>query len=78
MAVYDDVLGSAQSLQPAERLQLIDALWDSLPPEQRPAPSEEWVNEVERRSSEYDAGRMSASSWEQVRDRAHKKAGLDE
>lgn len=77
MSVYEDVLGAAQNLQPLERLRLIDALWESMPPGQRPAPSPEWVEEAELRSAKYDAGEMTASSWEEVRERARKKAGLD-
>ena len=78
MSVYDDVLGAAQDLQPPDRLRLIDALWESMPPGQRPAPSAEWVEEAERRSAKYDAGEMTASTWEQVRERSRKKAGLDD
>ena len=78
MSVYEDVLGAAQSLQPPDRLRLIDALWESMPPSQRPAPSPEWVEEAERRSAKYDTGEMTASTWEEVRARTRKKAGLDE
>jgi len=77
MSTFDDVLDAAQSLPASDRVRLIDALWDSVPPDQWPPPSEEWIGEAQRRSAEYDAGRMSASPWPEVRQRARRKAGLD-
>jgi len=77
MSTFDDVLDAAQSLPASDRVRLIDALWDSVPPDQWPSPSEEWIAEAQRRSAEYDAGRMSASPWPEVRQRARRKAGLD-
>jgi putative addiction module component (TIGR02574 family) len=40
--------------------------------------SDEWLAEIERRSAEYDAGRMPASSWPEVRARTRQQAGLDQ
>ena len=40
--------------------------------------SDEWLAEIERRSVEYDAGRMEASSWPEVRARTRQQAGLDQ
>jgi putative addiction module component (TIGR02574 family) len=77
MSTFDDVLGAAQDLPPEDRLRLIVALWDNFPPNEWPALSEEWIAEVQRRSAEYDAGRMSASNWPDVRDRARRRAGMD-
>jgi len=78
MSTFDDVLGAAQDLPPTDRIRLIHALWDTVPPEEWPTPSEAWVEEAQRRSAEYDAGRMSASPWPEVRARARRRAGLDE
>ena len=77
MTTFDDVLGAAQNLPPDERVRLIDALIESVPPDEWPAPSEQWIAEAQRRSAEYDAGRMPASPWPEVRQRARRKAGLD-
>ncbi len=77
MKTFDDVLGAARSLPASDRLRLIDALWETVPPEAWPAPSDQWVAEAQRRSAEYDAGRMPASAWPEVRKRARRKAGLD-
>jgi putative addiction module component (TIGR02574 family) len=77
MPTFDDVFGAAESLAPMDRIRLVQALWDTIPVEQWPAPSAEWVSEAARRSAEIDAGRMSASPWPEVRERARRKAGLD-
>jgi len=78
MMTFDDVLGAAQGLPPMDRIRLIHALWDTVPPEEWPAPSEERVAETQRRSAEYDAGRITAAPWSEVRARARRNAGLDE
>ena len=78
MQTYDDVLGAAQGLDPGDRIRLIGALWDSVPPEQWPPPSTEWLAEVQRRSEALDAGKMATSPWPEVRERARKEAGIDE
>jgi putative addiction module component (TIGR02574 family) len=77
MTNFDDVLGAARALPVADRLRLIDALWEDVPPAAWPVPSEEWIAEAQRRSAEYDAGRMSAAPWAEVHERARRKAGLD-
>ena len=77
MTTFDRILRAAQNLPAPDRLRLIDALWERVPPEEWPAPSDEWVGEAQRRSAEHDAGRMPASAWPEVRQRARRKAGLD-
>jgi hypothetical protein len=37
----------------------------------------QWVEEANRRSDAYDSGEMTGSAWEEVRERARRKAGLD-
>jgi putative addiction module component (TIGR02574 family) len=78
MATYDDILGAAQHLPPSDRIRLVQALWEMVPPEDWPRPSNDWIHEVQRRSAEYDAGQSSASPWSEVRARARREAGLDE
>lgn len=77
MTAFDDVLGAARNLPPSERIRLIDTLWETVPPDEWPAPSDKWLEETQRRSDEYDAGRMSAAPWSDVRQRARREAGLD-
>jgi putative addiction module component (TIGR02574 family) len=77
MSTYHDVLRAAQGLATAERLQLIESLWESLPPAEWPAPSAELVAEVQRRSAAIDRGDMPTQSWADVRAAARKQVGLD-
>jgi putative addiction module component (TIGR02574 family) len=78
MTSLQEIFTAAQALPADERAQLISALWDTLAPKDWAVPSEDWVAESQRRSDEYDAGRMTASPWSEVRDRARRKAGLDD
>lgn len=78
MPTFDDVLDAVRTLTPADRVRLLDALWDDLPPTQWPLPSEEWIAEAQRRSDEYDRGTMQSRPWSEVRILARQKAGLDE
>lgn len=78
METYDDVLGAAQGLPPIDRIRLVQELWATVPPEEWPRADNSWIEEVQQRSTEYDAGRMVASTWPEVRERTRRKAGLDE
>lgn len=78
METYDDVLGAAQGLPPVDRIRLVQELWATVPPGEWPQPDDFWIEEAQRRSAEYDAGRMPASPWPEVRTRTRRKAGLDE
>jgi putative addiction module component (TIGR02574 family) len=78
MATLDELLNAAQTLTTGDRLRLMDALWESIPPEEWPVPSQEWVAEAQRRSAAYEAGETSASGWPTVRARARRRAGLSD
>jgi putative addiction module component (TIGR02574 family) len=78
MPTFADVLAVARALSSTDRLRLADALWEGVPLEEWPQPSEEWIAEALRRSTEYDAGRMKATTWAEVQARARQKAGLDD
>jgi putative addiction module component (TIGR02574 family) len=67
MADYDTLLSDASQLPLDTRIQLIEALWDTVPEEAMPALSEEWLAEIHRRSDEYDAGNAQTIPWEQIR-----------
>ena len=77
MTTLQDVLSAAQMLSAADRMRLVSALWENVPPAEWPLPDPEWTAEAQRRSAEYNAGRMSASTWPEVQARARQKAGLD-
>lgn len=76
MQTYESVLAEAAQLPVADRIQLIDAIWDTLPAESLPPLSEEWIAEIQRRSAEYDAGNAEAISWQLVKAEALSRAGL--
>jgi putative addiction module component (TIGR02574 family) len=77
MPVFDEVLKAARTLTPTDRLRLVDALWEDVPPSEWPTPSQEWIAEAQRRSDDYDQGRTTAAPWPEVRTRARQQAGLD-
>lgn len=70
MTDFAAILAAAQSLSEHDRLRLIDALWDSVPPDSESPFSDEWAHEIERRAAELDAGSAATIPWTQVRDEA--------
>ena len=72
-----EIIEAARAMSPAERLQLLDAMWDAEHPDAWPALSPEWLTEVRNRSAAFDAGRMNASPWQDVQARVRRTAGLD-
>ena len=67
MSDYNTLLSDASQLPLEVRIQLIEALWDTLPDDAMPPLSDEWLAEIERRSAEYDAGLVQPIPWEQIR-----------
>ena len=70
------MLADAARLRVADRIQLIDAIWDTLPADSLPPLSAEWGAEIQRRSAEYDSGSAETASWEQVRAEALRRVGV--
>ena len=77
MTTVQEILDAAQSLPAAERALLIHALWKSVSPDDWALPSKAWIAERQR-SEAYDTGKMTAAPWPEVRQRARRKAGLDD
>ena len=77
MTTLEEIIAAAKSLSAADRLRLVDAVWDGASPESWPGPSQAWIEEVQQRSADYDAGRMPATPWPSVKARARREAGLD-
>lgn len=67
MTNYQTLLADATLLPAEDRIQLIDAIWETLPEESLPPLSGEWMAEIQRRSAEIDAGTVETIPWEQVR-----------
>jgi putative addiction module component (TIGR02574 family) len=68
MSSVDDAFLAAQSLGPTEKLQLINRLWESVPPAEGFRPSESDLAEIKRRWAEYEAGKVELVPWEVVRE----------
>jgi putative addiction module component (TIGR02574 family) len=77
MPTFQEVLSAAQTLNTTERIRLANSLWEDVPLQDWPLPDAEWIAEAQRRSAEYDEGRMSAATWPEVRARARRRVGLD-
>ncbi|MBS0263828.1 MAG: addiction module protein [Planctomycetes bacterium] len=76
MPTLETLLAEAARLPIAQRIELIDAIWETLPADSLPPLSDQWVEEIHRRSAEYDAGAVKTVSWEQVRAEALRRAGM--
>ena len=76
MSSYETLLDGASRLPVTDRIQLIEALWDTLPADSLPPLSDEWIAEIQKRSAEYDSGLVQAVPWEQIRTDALRRAGL--
>jgi putative addiction module component (TIGR02574 family) len=76
MPMYEALLAEAIRLPVAERIQLIDEIWETLPDDHLPPLSDEWVAEIRRRSADYDRGSAETVSWEQVKAEALRRVGI--
>jgi putative addiction module component (TIGR02574 family) len=75
---YESLLSDASRLPVADRIQLIEALWDTVPANSLPPLTDEWLEEVKRRSAEYDSGLVQTVPWEQSRADALRRIGAAE
>ena len=75
MPTYETLLADATRLPVADRIQLIDAIWDTLPEDVLPPLSDEWTAEIRRRSAEYESGCADTVSWEQIKAEALRRVG---
>ncbi len=73
MPNYETLLADATRLPVAERIHLIDAIWNTLPADSLPPLSDEWIAEIQRRSAEYDSGSAETVPWEQVKAEAMRR-----
>jgi putative addiction module component (TIGR02574 family) len=75
MPTYETLLVDASRLPVADRIQLFDAIWDTLPEDSLPPLSDEWAAEIQKRSAEYDAGGVETVPWDQVKAEALRRLG---
>lgn len=71
----EQVLTAALALPDAARLELIEALIDSVEPADSPPFDESWREVIRRRSDELAAGSVAAVPWAEVKRRAREAAG---
>ncbi len=75
MSDYDSILSAAKRLPDEDRVRLIDALWDTVPPDHNAPFSDSWLHEIERRVAELDAGTARTIPWSEVREAALARLG---
>ncbi|HEV2734038.1 MAG TPA: addiction module protein [Longimicrobiaceae bacterium] len=69
-------LSELLKLSEAERIQLAQDLWDSIPAQSAALPlDEEQLREMERRVAEHQADPASAIPWEEARARLRERFG---
>ncbi len=76
MPSYETLLADVNCLPVAERLRLMDEIWETPPANALPPLSDEWVAEIQRRSAEYDSGKTATVSWELVKAEALRRVGM--
>ena len=69
----DQLLESALQLPDEEKLELLAALTTAIEERGLRPFDDSWLEEIERRSAEFDAGKVSATPWEEVKQRVHRK-----
>lgn len=69
MSDYQAVFTEALQLPVTDRLRLIDELASTVPDDQPPHLSDEWLTEIERRAAELDSGAVKPDAWEEVQKR---------
>jgi putative addiction module component (TIGR02574 family) len=77
MLNYDSLLADASRLPVADRIQLIEALWETVPVDSLPPVSDEWLEEIRRRSAEYESGSVQTVPWEKIRADALRRVGVE-
>jgi putative addiction module component (TIGR02574 family) len=78
MSHFQDILAHASQLSVDERLRLIDELAASVPDNQPPRLSPEWLVEINRRSDEVDTGKVEPENWSTIRDRLFSEHGVQD
>lgn len=69
----DQVLQTALAPPEPERARLVEALLATLSVEEAAPLDDTWLAEIDRRSTEYEAGGVEALPWAEVRDRARRR-----
>ncbi len=70
---YEGILQDALTLPEEQRVQLVDALIQTLSPEEQITFDDELLAEVERRCDEVDAGLANTHPWAEVKQRIERR-----
>jgi putative addiction module component (TIGR02574 family) len=72
-SLWDEIL----KLSPAERIQLVEDIWDSIAadPDAMPPLTDEQKAEIDRRLAEHEKDPSTALSWDEVRAKLWAKYG---
>lgn len=66
----DQIIRHCEALTVAERINLVQALWDAIPPDDRPPPLTDDQRQVfARRMAELDANPENVLTWDQIKAR---------
>lgn len=74
---FNNAFHAALALPETDRVQLVDALIESLEPDDAAPLDDAWLAEIERRSREFDEGKVQPIPWEVVKERARQRANTD-
>lgn len=69
----DSLLKAALQLSDEERARLADSLLSTLEPAPEPDVEEAWAAEIERRSREFDEGKVKPIPWSEIRESVRKQ-----
>ena len=75
MVDFNTLLIEAKQLSVEDRLRLIEALWDLVPPDADIPLHEEWAAELERRVAAIEDGTSVTVAWTTIRDEALSRIG---
>lgn len=66
MRDYTALLADAARLSVEDRLQLIAALWETVPEDFPVELSPAWQAEIEQRTAAFEAGEVTATPWQEI------------
>jgi putative addiction module component (TIGR02574 family) len=72
---FNSVFNAAQQLQAADRLRLLNALWDTAPADADVPLHDDWSAELEKRVAAIQAGEAALIPWTEIRQAALARIG---
>jgi putative addiction module component (TIGR02574 family) len=75
MQSFESILGAAEQLPIADQLRLIEAIWNSVPPEVEIPLHPDWVLELTERVARLENGTAKTIPWETIRQEALARIG---